>query len=161
MSLATIIQALSGPFSLLADFATVVGVPIALLLYRREKERDRRDKEYGTYHALDEKYLDFLKLCVDRPELRLYPRPRPLGSTAPRALREQQQASFEVLISILERAYLMYTQQRSEIREAQWTGWARFLDRISSEPEFWHLWERIGASEFDGNFAQYVHRLRA
>jgi hypothetical protein len=60
MSLNEIIQICS-------NIATILGIPIAIILFINEKRKERRDREYGTYNALDEKYLDYLKLCMENP----------------------------------------------------------------------------------------------
>jgi hypothetical protein len=34
---------------------TILGLPVAIFIYYQEKKKDRRDREYGTYNALDDK----------------------------------------------------------------------------------------------------------
>lgn len=49
---------------LLSTIVSILGIPIAILVFVNEKRKERRDREYGTYHALDEKYLEYLGLCM-------------------------------------------------------------------------------------------------
>ena len=58
--------------NILAQFATVLGIPIALLIFYVEKHRERVDREYGTYNALDEKYISFLETHLQWPDLEVY-----------------------------------------------------------------------------------------
>ena len=70
-------------FEILANIATLLGVPIAIWLFANEKRRERLDREYGTYDALDEKticscissrskWIDYIQLCLEYPDIDLY-----------------------------------------------------------------------------------------
>ena len=49
-------------FQVAAHIVTILGLPLAIFLYYQEKKKGRRDREYGTYNALDDKYIQFLDL---------------------------------------------------------------------------------------------------
>ena len=51
-------MSLNETIEMLSYLATILGIPIAIILFVNEKRQERRDREYGTYHALDEKYLE-------------------------------------------------------------------------------------------------------
>ncbi|MEJ5995800.1 hypothetical protein WG904_15320 [Pedobacter sp. Du54] len=53
-------------------FIVILGLPLAYIQYRRVKKKEKSDREYRTYHALDEKYLEFQKLCLDHPYLNIF-----------------------------------------------------------------------------------------
>ncbi len=57
---------------MLSYIATILGIPLALLLFWDEKRKERRDREYGTYDALDNKYIEFLQLLLEYPHLDVY-----------------------------------------------------------------------------------------
>ena len=61
--------------TIIAHIAAILGIPLALFLFYDEKRKERRDREYGTYNALDDKYIAFLQLCIEHPELNLYSTP--------------------------------------------------------------------------------------
>lgn len=143
-------------FALGADLVAILGVPAALYVFLLEKRRERRDREYGTYHALDEKYLEFLKLAVQHPELDLYPSPKlPLEDT-PQNLRAQRLAMFEFLVSIFERAHIMYVQQGGPGRDAQWLGWRAYIRQLKAAPGFPSLWHAVGSNQFDSTFVRFM-----
>ena len=50
----------------------ILGAPLAYIQYLRTKRKEKRDREYGTYNALDEKYLEFQKLCLEHPYLNIF-----------------------------------------------------------------------------------------
>ena len=85
-----------------------LGIPIALFTYLNSKRRERREQEYSAYHALDEKYGQYLEMCVRYPKLDMYHLPLDREVVLSHEERIQQYALCEILISLMERAYVMY-----------------------------------------------------
>jgi hypothetical protein len=48
---------------------TLIGVPVAITVYIREQNLQRAEREYGTFDALDAKYIEVQQLCLEYPEL--------------------------------------------------------------------------------------------
>ncbi len=144
-----------------SQFATVAGIAIAIAVFLNEKRKERLEREYGAYHSLDEKYIDYLNLCLRHPELDVYFRPL---KPAPRLTPEQeiqQSAILEILICLLERAFLLYRNQSSQVRRAQWEGWDEYIRDWCQRENFRHLWPTLG-EQFDQGFLDYVNeRMRA
>jgi hypothetical protein len=140
----------------LANWAGVVSVWVAIASFWSEKRRERREREYGTYHALDEKYSEYLTLCAARPELDLYFVPHPSPPALDPAQHIAQLAQFEILVSLFERAFLMYQDHPSRVRATQWEGWERCLREWVRRPIFGLLWQRIGSAQFDQEFVAYM-----
>jgi hypothetical protein len=145
-------------FEILAHIATVLGIPVAILIFFNEKRKERRDREYGTYDALDDKYQDYLRLCMDNPELDVYYAPLESMSESSREQKIRQWAMFEILLSLLERAYLMYQDQSSEIKKTQWLGWDRYMHDYAKHEIFRNLWHRMSA-EYDSSFVEYMNSV--
>lgn len=144
----------------LADLATFLGVPIAILLFVNEKARERRDREYGTYDALDEKYREYLLLCMEHPRLGLYDVALDDDVELDPLETIQQLAMFDILVSLLERSFLMYADQSTRIKRRQWEGWRGYIDDYFANPRFRGLWAERG-EQFDTDFVEFmngVHR---
>lgn len=142
-----------------AHVVTILGLPLGLSLFYHEKLRERRDREYGTYNALDDKYIHFLELCLERPHLDVFDLPQGAGSDDEASSRErQEQVLFMILISILERAYLMYQDQSSEVRRRQWVGWVAYMEGYCRRANFRRFWPRLGP-EFDTDFVAFMQAL--
>jgi hypothetical protein len=96
----------------------ILGLPLAYFQYKRTKRKEKRDREYGTYNALDEKYLEFQKLCLEHPYLNIFDIP----DKAPEELNEKHEKEelilFTMLFSIFERAYLLYSDQDSTLKKS-------------------------------------------
>jgi hypothetical protein len=149
---------LKDTFELLAHIATILGIPVAILIFVNEKRKERRDREYGTYDALDEKYQDYLRLCMDNPELDVYYIPLEGKHELSREQKIRQWAMFEILLSLLERAYLMYQDQSSEIKKAQWFGWDKYMHDYAKRETFRNLWQELSV-EYDSSFVEYMNSV--
>lgn len=140
---------------MLSHAATTLGVPIAIVLFLNEKRKERREREYGTYHALDEKYLQYLELCVEHPELDLYYLPLSAPKELTPAQQIKQYALFEILVTLMERAYLMYRDQSSDIKRRQFEGWNMYMTDWSRRKNFRALWQILG-HQFDTEFTSHM-----
>jgi len=142
----------------LSDVAAILGIPIAIILFVNEKRKERRDREYGTYHALDEKWTDFLKLCMQYPEFDLYDLPlgKKVKLTSEQKIR--QYAMFEILLSLLERAFLMYRDQSSRIKKTQWKGWNEYMHDYAGRATFRRLWKLRG-KEYEDDFMKHMNTI--
>lgn len=133
----------------------ILGVPAALHQYRRKTLREQQDREYGTYNALDEKYLEFQRLCFDHPQLDIFDIPDSESRAETPEEQKQELIAFTMLFSIFERAYLMYRDQSSEIKRRQWTGWLEYLTDFCARENFRRAW-RISGNTFDTTFQDFV-----
>ncbi len=133
----------------------ILGLPIAFIQYRITKRKEKRDREYGTYNALDEKYLEYQQLCLRYPYLNIFDIP----DTEPIKLNKEQEKEelilFTMLFSIFERAYLLYLDQRSDIKEKQWRGWDTYITSFCRRDNFVKSWG-ISGSTFDTEFEKYM-----
>ena len=141
-----------------AHLVTILGLPLALLLFYQEKRRERKDREYGTYNALDDKYIHFLELCLEKPDLDVFDLPleSKSGNDANRTHR-QEQMLFTILISIFERAYLMYRNQKTDLKERQFKGWVEYMEDYCKRENFRRQWPALGA-QFDSEFVKFMNK---
>lgn len=144
--------------TIIANIAATLGIPLAIMLFINEKRRERRDREYGTYNALDDKYIAFLQLCIDHPELNLYSIALESEVELSPQQKIQQYAMYEVLISLLERGFLMYRDQSTEVKRQQWIGWESYLQNWCKNKSFQDLWYKVDADEYDTDFVAFVYK---
>ena len=145
----------------LSNVVGMVGIPVAIYIFFNEKKKERLDREYGTYNALDDKYVEYLALCIQHPELDLYY--VPIGGTAPELSEEQkvkQLALFEVLLSQMERAFLMYSGHTSDFRREQWNGWDAYIKKWVKRANFGELLSKTDGQQFDHGFIAYLRDLQ-
>jgi len=139
----------------LSKIVVILGLPLAYIQYLRTKRKEKRDREYGTYNALDEKYLEFQKLCLEHPYLNIFD----IQDETPKKLTVEQKKEelilYTMLFSIFERAYLLYSDQNSNIKKKQWSGWDSYIKSYCIREPFLEAW-KISGNTFDIDFEKYM-----
>lgn len=143
----------------------LVGVPVAIVLYFLSKRQERIEREYGTYNSLDEKYIEYLKLCAENPDLDVFdlpadasPPPAKPGEAGSAALPRKPLIIFSVLLAILERAYLMYRDKSRAVQASQWKGWDGYIRDWATRPNFRQAWQAL-RGQYDADFEMYMERV--
>jgi hypothetical protein len=142
---------------ILANLATFIGVPIAIILFYFEKKKERRDREYGTYNALDDKYIEYVKLLIKYPDLDFYELEIDDINNLPPLRRIQSLAMFEILFSLFERAFLMYSDQSTKIKRKQWIGWLIYIEDYAKKKAFQIMWSELGYG-YDIEFVNFMNK---
>ena len=109
----------------LSYLVTIIGLPLAIVVFVLDRRRDRQTDEEEIYLRLSDEYADFMRLVIDNADLRLRS-PHP-----PANLSEEQQerklALFAILVSLFERAYvLVYEERMSRQQQRLWQSWEDF-----------------------------------
>ena len=70
--------------------------------------------------------------------------------------RMKQRLLYNILLSILERAYLRYQLEELDDRRSQWAGWDEDATRFLTRPSFRELWSEQGG-DYDSYFQDYMN----
>jgi hypothetical protein len=140
---------------LISSCVVLFGVPLGLYQYYKTKRKEQIDREYGTYNALDEKFLEYQTCCLDHPQLDVFDVPDASPAQLTSEQKKQELIIFTMLFAIFERAYLMYFDQATEIKERQWTGWNEYIRSFGRRANFKSAWQASGAT-FDKEFEKYM-----
>jgi len=136
---------------------TVIGLPLAIGLFLFEQRKERRNEETEVYQLLSDAYNDFLKVVIDNPDLRLRS-----NTVPPDRSPEQQErmlAIFDMLISLLERAYLTaWTPEMTPEQKRRWNSWEDFMREWIQRDDFYYRLPELLRGE-DHEFAAYLRRL--
>ena len=154
------IQTFKDLLELISYAAVILGVPVALTQYIRATRKEQRDREYGTYDALDEKYLQFQRLCLAHSRLDVWDIPDPKRQELSPQELKQECLLFTILFAIFERAFLMYSDMSSEVKRRQWQGWDKYIRAYCSRTNFRDAW-KVSGSTFDTDFEEYMRRVLA
>src|ERR1041385_6040711 len=147
-----------GPYlDVILRLSQLIGIPIAIGLYVYNKQKERREREYATYNALDDKYIDYLKLCLANPHLDVADLPKRVVGQLSNEQQHREKLVFGVLVSILERAYLMYGTESEEIKARQWKGWERYLMDWCGRANFVNYVNELPTG-FDAEFVTYLKK---
>jgi hypothetical protein len=143
-------------FEFLSSVATVLGVPIAISLFYVEKRRERRDRIQRIHETPNALYVDYLKLCLDHPELDIFDLKSP-SRPSPDS-KKKEWIAFTMLVSMMETAFLLYREHPNQTKNSQWPGWEEYIQRWMSRQNFSSAWVKL-SPQFDSHFVAYVNNL--
>ncbi|HWK67117.1 MAG TPA: hypothetical protein VNS34_19500 [Rhizobiaceae bacterium] len=136
---------------------TIVGLPLAIFAFVYEQRKARQNEEEEIFQMLSDGYVDFLKLALQHPDLRLQ------STEATSGLSEEQTermlSMFGILISLFERAYLVvYDEKMPPHKERRWRSWEDFMREWCHRKDFRTALPRLLPGE-DPEFAVYITRI--
>ena len=119
----------------LSYLVTIIGLPLAIVVFVLDRRRDRQTDEEEIYLRLSDEYADFMRLVIENADLRLR------SPTPPTNLSEEQQerklALFAILVSLFERAYvLVYEEHMSRQQQRLWQSWEDYMHEWSQRDDF-------------------------
>jgi len=145
--------------TVLANLAAFLGIPMAIIVLILDRRRARQDREQLTYQTLQSQYSDFLKLCLNNPDLQLHDY-HPGKKAVQNPKQDKHMVALEILVSMFESAFFLYHHgHHSEFKRRQWKGWEDFMRDWVSRDDFRSAWEEHLGSQFDSEFISYVDRL--
>jgi hypothetical protein len=137
--------------------ATILGIPLAILLFWNEKRRERSAREEQVYLSPNRQYVEYLTLCFENPDLDIFDLVTPTKRSPENTKREW--VAFTILISTMEQAYLLYRQHPNQ-KNQQWRGWRDYMRWWMARPNFRVAWEGL-TDQFDRDFVSFVESLPA
>jgi len=147
----------TGAWEVASYVVTVIGLPLAIVIFMVEQRRERRNEEDEVYQLLSNAYNDFLRVVIDNPDLRLRSQ-----TATPDLSAEQQERMlviFDMLISLLERAYLTaYSDNMNAAQRRRWNSWQDFMREWVRRDDFYFRLPQLLKGE-DPEFAAYLQKL--
>jgi hypothetical protein len=130
---------------------------LAVIVYLKEKKSDRIEKEYNTYHELDNRLFEYQKLALEYYDLDILDVPNNDPSLSFDKKRKQEMVAYAILFSLFERAYLMFSSQADKFRQKQWSGWKRFLNDFLRRESIRTAWQ-LSKGTYDTDFQAFMDR---
>jgi hypothetical protein len=94
-------------------------------------------------------------LCFQYPHLNIFDVADQTPSTLDSQQIKQELIAFTILFSILERAYLMYHDQSTEMKRKQWSGWEEYISDYCMRENFRSAWG-VNGKNFDLDYQSYM-----
>jgi len=136
---------------------TVIGLPLAIALFLYEQRKERANEEDEVYQLLSNAYNDFLRVVIDNADLHLRSN-APTPDLTPEQ-RERMLAIFDMLISLLERAYLTaWSPDMTPEQKRRWNSWEDFMREWVRRDDFYNRLPELLRGE-DPEFAVYLRAL--
>ena len=141
-----------------ANVITVFGLPLAIYTFILEQRKERDNEDEEVYQLLSDAYIDFLKLVLEHPDLKLRTQTATPNLTDEQG--ERMQVLFEILISLFERAYLTaYHDEMTPNQHRRWLSWDDFMREWCRREDFRIALPQLLQGE-DADFAAYITRIK-
>ena len=135
------------------------GLAVSMRTFIAERKKERLEREYGTFDSLDNKYVEFMYACTQHPNLDLFSEPLGTNRVATKEELNIERALFSVLISIFERAFVMFERRAGQdMKELQYIGWIECMRSYCIRESFLFEWNKIG-NQFDNDFQKTLNDL--
>jgi len=139
---------------LLSFVVVTLGLPVAVFQYVQSARSEQRSREDATYNAVDDKFIEFQKLCLMYPRLDVWDLPQDAPVSLDVEEKRQELIAFTLLFSIFERGVLM----RADMSGEQWAGWHQYMRSYCGRANFRDAWRKSGKS-FDRRFEIFMEEL--
>lgn len=144
-------------WELLSYIVTVIGLPLAILVFLYEQRKERNNEEEEVYQLLSDNYHDFLKILLDNPDLRLFTLEQKAELSAEQ--RERMTIIYNMLISLFERAYLLlYEEDMNDKQLRRWLSWEDYMREWCQRADFRDQLPQLLRGE-DPQFVAYLEGL--
>ena len=144
-------------WELLSYIVTVIGLPVAIIVFLWEQRRERNNEEEEEYQLLADAYNDFLKVVLDNADLHL--RGKSAESPLTTEQEERRLIIFDMLISLFERAYLVaYAANMKGEKARRWNSWDDYMREWCRREDFVNRLPTLLSGE-DPAFSAYIMRL--
>lgn len=144
----------------LSYLATLIGIPIAICVFVYQKHRERLDREIEVHAAAHDRYIAYLTLCLEHPELDGFDVPEDASDVKECAVPYRTLILYTILISIMESAFVRYNASKSGASKRQWEGWKAYLEEWAGRSTFQRAWPVIGP-QFSPDFVSQMTSLIA
>ena len=136
---------------------TVIGLPFAIVVFLMEQRKERQNEEEEIFQRLSDEYSNFLKLVIQNSDLGL------LRKTAVQEMTEEQKerrlALYGILISLLERAYLLvYEDDMDKQARRLWQSWEDYIREWIRRDDFREALPGLLEGE-DEDFVKHLLRI--
>lgn len=143
-------------FELLSYAATIIGIPMAILIYYKDRIKERKIREKEVLFIHYSLYVDYLKICLSYPELNVYISPFLKDKSSESERKEL--IVFEILFTYLESAYLYYKDLSDDIKLNRWDGWVGYIKDFSKQQNFVKAWQ-MSEGQWDKDFMKFMNTI--
>jgi len=118
--------------------------------------RQRKIKEKEVLFTSHSLYVDYLKMCLENPELEVSN--NDYGKLKLSEKERKELIIFEILFTYLESTYLYYEDQSPEIRSKRWKGWINYISEFSHQENFRRAWD-LTEGQWDEDFMKFMDSI--
>jgi len=144
-------------WELLSYVVTVIGLPLAILVFIYEQRKERENEEEEVYQLLSDNYQEFLRVALANPDLKLFSAFETTEKSEEQ--RERMVIIFNMLVSLFERAYLLLYEERMAPQQLRrWRSWEDYMREWCRRADFRACLADLLQGE-DPGFVKYIQAL--
>jgi len=141
-------------WELLSYIVTVIGFPLAVVIFLWERRQERINEEDEVYELLSDNYQDFLRTVLEHSDLHLGIKENTKNLSSDQ--EERMHIIFSMLIALFERAYLLLFKSRfSRIQKRRWASWEDYISEWCQREDFRDRLPQLLNGK-DPEFAAYI-----
>jgi len=144
-------------WELLSHLVTVVGLPLAIIVFLVQQRKERLNEVLMVYESLSDSYQKFLRVALEHSDLHLFSKTK--TATLSVEQHERMMVMFTMLISLFERAYiLIYEEGASGVQQRHWNSWNDYMREWCTREDFRDVLDSLLTGE-DADFCSYIRKL--
>ena len=116
---------------LLSYVATVVGIPMAIVIFIIQEHKERESEQEEIYDKLMDHYSRIQEKLFEHPELDQHDIPLDDAEAARRQL-----ILYEMLVSLFERAFILLQGETAPSYRRMWNSWLDYIEIWCERPNF-------------------------
>lgn len=137
----------------LSYVATVVGIPLAILMFRVQENKERQNEQEEIYDKLMEQYTGIQEKLFEFPDLDMHENEPQNPEDARR-----QYILYQMVVSLFERAFILLASETDPAYQRMWNSWVDYIREWSVRPNFRDALPRLMEGE-DKDFVAYMAQL--
>lgn len=139
----------------------IVTFCLGIIQYRENSKNEQREREERAYDEVDDKYLEFLQICMANPSLDIFDIEDKEKHNLSLEDKKKELIAFAYLLSVFERAYLSLSEgQDDEFKNNHWAGWEAYIKHYCCRKNFRHA-AYLLADTFETKFCNQLKRYLA
>jgi len=135
----------------------IVAVSAAISARKYWKSKDK-DREKETFDYIDDKFNEYLQICLSKPYLDVFDVPDDNPVELTEAQKKEEKIAFAFLISIFERVYVFYEDNKHNCDADQLVGWTRTISEYFDRKNFQEAWNE-NSYGWDSDFVYFMDDL--
>lgn len=133
--------------------ATVVGIPLAIVIFSLQEKKERRIEQQEIYDKLMGHYTEIQNKLFDHPELDIHDKPLENIEDARR-----QYILYEMVVSLFERSFILLHGEDDPDYLRMWNSWVDYIKQWLVHKNFRDALPRLMEGE-DKDFVAYMSKI--
>ncbi len=138
---------------LLSYVATVIGIPMAMVIFVLQEKKERQNEQEEIYDKLMGHYTEIQEKLFEHPELDVHDKPHENPEDARR-----QYILYQMVVSLFERSYILIASETDPAYQRMWNSWVDYIREWITHPNFRAALPRLMEGE-DKEFVAYMAQL--